>query len=135
MNKDYFVIIAQCLFCMTLHCTVAINNNILRNALKSLIFKGKEITKKVDFIIVFMLLLITNVVTYFISDVLDIISIVGSICSVIVCLVSPIMCWVYSNGKPLTSPTNIAVITILCVFVAIGFGCVGYSIYEQITRE
>ena len=135
MNKDYFVIIAQCLFCMTLHCTVAINNNILRNALKSLIFKGKEITKKVDFIIVFMLLLITNVVTYFISDVLDIISIVGSICSVIVCLVSPIMCWVYSNGKPLTSPTNIAVITILCVFVAIGFCCVGYSIYEQITRE
>jgi hypothetical protein len=45
------------------------------------------------------------------------------------------MCWVYSNGKPLTSLTNIAVITILCIFVAIGFCCVGYSIYEQITRE
>jgi hypothetical protein len=38
MDKDYFVIIAQTLFFITLHCTVAINNNILRNSFKSLIF-------------------------------------------------------------------------------------------------
>ena len=135
MDKDYFVIIAQSLFFITLHCTVAINNNILRNSFKSLIFKGKEITKKIDFLIVFTLLVATNIVTYFIADVMDIISIVGSICSVIVCLVSPIMCWVYSNGKPLTSFTNIVVIIILSIFVIIGLCCVAYSIYEQIIRE
>ena len=134
MDKDYFVIVAQSLFFMTLHCTVAINNNILRNSFKSLIFKGKEIKQRDDFLIVLVLLIATNVVTYFIDDVMDIISIVGSICSVIVCLVSPIMCWVCSNGKPLSSFTNITVIGILSVFVAIGLCCVGYSIYEQIMR-
>ena len=133
MKFDYFILTSKVLFFITLHCTTAINNNILRNSFKSLIFEGKEIPFKYDFIGVVVLLLLTNVVTFYIQDVLSIISVIGGICAVIVSFLSPILCWIKANEYPLCHIKNILAIVLLVIICIVGCISAGYSIYKDIT--
>ena len=66
---------------------MALYNNLLRNTVKSLWNNNKDLSAKVDAGMVIGLVIITNLVTYFISDVLKIINIIGGICTVIICYV------------------------------------------------
>ena len=133
MKFDYFMLISKCLFFITLHCITAINNNIIRNSFKSLIFKGKDIPFKIDFIGIVVLLLVTNTITFFVQDVLSIISVIGGICAVIVSFLSPILCWIKANELPLSHIKNILALILLVIIIITGCISAGYSIYKDIT--
>lgn len=136
MKMDYFILISKILFVITLHCSTAINNNIIRNSFKSLLLKeGDNFSFKIDFIGVLVLLVITNTVTYFINDVLKIINIVGGICAVIVSFLSPVLCWIKTNELPKNHIKNILAYILLVVIIIIGCVSAGYSIYKDIKGE
>ena len=61
---------------------MALYNNLLRNTVKSLWNNNKDLSAKVDAGMVIGLVIITNLVTYFISDVLKIINIIGGAFSI-----------------------------------------------------
>ena len=137
MRMDYFMLASKILFLITLHCSTAINNNIIRNSFKSLFLpKGQQnFPFPIDFAGVFFLLLITNGVTFFINDVLKIINIIGGICAVIVSFLSPVMCWMKTNGLPYSHYKNVLAIILLVVIVIIGCVSAGYSVYKDINGE
>ena len=132
---DYFILISKILFLITLHGSLAIYNNILRNSIKSLAFDNKDLPCFVEYIGFIGLAIVTNLITFFISDVLKIISIIGGICTVIICYLAPILAWVKTNDLPRHHLKNIIAIILLIITSAFGLISAGYSIYVDIKGE
>ena len=135
LKVDYFILGSKVLFLVTLHCSMALYNNLLRNTVKSLWNNNKDLSAKVDAGMVIGLVIITNLVTYFISDVLKIINIIGGICTVIICYFAPILCWMKVNDLPKYHCKNIGAIILLVIVTILGLISAGYSVYIDIKGE
>lgn len=134
-SKDYYMIFAQILFFFSLQCSCALNYNILRVAIKSFVFNNKEVKFIYDFLITAFLFIFTNLLTYNINNIVDIIGILGGVCSVIVCYVCPILCFVKANGLPLTHFTNLSSIIILIIICIFGFISTCLTIVDMINKS
>ena len=132
---DYFILISKILFLITLHGSLPIYNSILRNSIKSLAFDNKDLPCFVEYLGFIGLAIVTNLITFFISDVLKIISIIGGVCTVIICYLAPILAWVKKNALPRYHFKNIIAIILLIITSAFGLISAGYSIYVDIKGE
>ena len=71
-------------------------------------------------LITITLYVIADLVTFFVEDVVKIVGILGGLCAVIVCYVSPILCYVTSNGLAKTHYKNLFSFLVLGVICVIG---------------
>lgn len=118
---DYFMSVSLVLLVLCLTCSLAIIYNILRGAITALAFNGKPIPFFIDLIITILTFVATNVITYFVHAVVDVIGILGGFCAVNICYVFPILVYVYSNDYPKTHWKNIGSWIILVLVVAAGY--------------
>jgi hypothetical protein len=117
-RSDYHMIVAKILFLIGVYCCCCINYNITRVFIDKVFFKDGSSSFCKDFLICFSLLLITNVLTYLIDDVMKIPSILARFYAVFVCYVCPVLCYVKSNEYNRFHWKNIfsfAVLVFMCV--------------------
>jgi amino acid permease len=134
-SKDYYMIVAQILYFFSLQCSCALNYNILRVAIKSFFFNNREVKFIWDFLITAFILIFTNLVTYNVNNIIDIIGILGGLCAVIVCYVCPILCFVKSNGLPISHFSNISSIITLIIICVFGLMSTGLTIVGMINKK
>ena len=134
-GTDYYMIIAQVLFFFSLNCSCALYYNVLRVAFRSFFFKDNEVKFITDLFITISVFILTNLITYFVNNVIDIVGILGGFCAVIVCYVSPILCYVKSNKLPLKHINNISSIVILSIICIIGLMSTGFTIIDLFNKK
>jgi amino acid permease len=88
---DIPVQIAKISLFVCLHCTMAINYNIMRMSFKSMFFNGDDIPFFKDLSMVVFIYILSNCAVYYISNVTQILGIIGGFCTIIICFVNPIL--------------------------------------------
>jgi amino acid permease len=116
--NDYFIQIAKVTLFICLHCIMAINYNIMRMSLRTMFFDGEQIPWLKDFFITLFTYIFTNTLVFFISDITQILGIIGGFCTIILCFVNPILIHIKLNDKPINSYENIFNIALM-VFVTL----------------
>jgi amino acid permease len=129
-GKDVFILIAKVIYILSLNCCCPIVYNIFRNTSKNIFNKGKDFTFKNDVFLVIIIFCFTNMLTFFIKNVVQIISILAGICGVILCFIVPVLCYINSNGLPKTHFKNVTSLVILLVIIILGFTSTLNSIYN-----
>lgn len=134
--KDKLILVSKIALFICLHCSLAINYNIMRLSYRSMLLKEQETGFSLvkDLSLAFITLLISNIVVFYVDKVTTILGIVGGISTVVISYINPIMIHVYTNGKPKTSFSNIAALCILVVVSLIGVASTIYSIYDFINK-
>jgi amino acid permease len=117
---DYFVKIAKLSLFICLHCSMAINNNIMRISVVPMFFNTKEISFKKNFIIVTITYFLANVAVFYIKSVVQIIGMIGGFCSIVICFINPIMIHILLSDLPHTHPKNILRYILLAFVVILG---------------
>lgn len=115
---DYFIQFAKVTLFICLHCTMAINYNIMRMSLKTTFFDNKDISFWKDFSIVVVTYIICNVLVFFIDDVTQILGVIGGICTIVICFINPILIHIKLSGKPHTDKENVLAYGIM-IFVTV----------------
>jgi hypothetical protein len=119
-KDDYACILVKILFFISLHCLCAINFNLLRGTLKSLFFGGEEVSTWQSFIAITAIFIISNLISFFADNIVQIIGIISGISVVFICYVFPILCYVKSNHHSRWHYKNI-----ICVVVMISITIFG----------
>lgn len=97
--NDIFVQIAKITLFICLHCTMAINYNIMRMSFKSMFYNGQEIPFIKDISMVIFVYIISNSAVYYISNVTQILGIIGGFCTIVICFINPILIHLKINEK------------------------------------
>jgi amino acid permease len=116
--NDIFVQVAKITLFICLHCCMAINFNIMRSSFKYMLFNNNDIPFCKDFIIVVITYIITNVMVFFVSDVTQILGVIGGICTIILCFINPILIHINLSNMPYTHKDN-AIALLIMIFVTI----------------
>jgi hypothetical protein len=95
---------------------MAINYNIMRMSIKTMFFDGRDIPPIPDFIITFITYTLTNIAVFFISDISQILGVIGGFCTIVICFINPIVIKLKLSDEPYTSRSNLIAI-IIGVFV------------------
>lgn len=119
--NDFLIQISKISLFICLHCTMAINYNIMRMSFKSMFFKGNDIPFFKDFVIVIITYILSNTMVFFIKDVTQILGVIGGFCTIVICFINPILIHIKLSGQPTSSKENILAYSIM-IFVTV-FGC------------
>lgn len=114
--NDVFIQVAKLTLFICLHCSMAINYNIMRMSFKTMFFNGGDIPVVKDFFITVFTYCLTNVAVFFISDISQILGIIGGFCTIVISFINPIIIKVKLSKEPYTSRSNLIAI-IIGVFV------------------
>ncbi len=117
---DYFINIAKITLFICLHCTMAMNYNIMRMSFKSMFFENGKIPFLKDFGIVVAILLLANVSVFFISDVTQILGVIGGFCTILICFINPIMIHLKLSADKMSTVNKYSVYTILVLVTILG---------------
>ena len=131
-GKDYYVLVSKILFFISLNCTCAINYNILRGSINSFLFKGDHPSFLMGLMITIVVYALSTLLTFFVDNVVKIVGILGGLCAVIVCYVSPILCYVQTNGYPKSNWRNVMSLTILVLICVFGLMSTTKTILDNI---
>ena len=134
-KPDYFMKIAKFTLFICLHCTMAINYNIMRMSFKSMIFNGKEIHYLKDFLIVLITYIISNIGVFFVRSVANILGVIGGICTVVICFMNPILIRIKLSNLPNMHPNNLIRYTILFFISLFGTMATVKSLIDIITKK
>ncbi len=133
--NDKFILVSKISLFICLHCSMAINYNIMRLSYKSMLLDAEE--KHFPFFkdlgLAFFTLLISNIIVYFVKDVSTILGIVGGISTVVISYFNPIMIHIYNSGKPHTAFSNLISYFLLGVVSLIGIVSTIYSVIDFIS--
>jgi amino acid permease len=132
LKHDYYIKIAKILLCICLHCTMAINFNIMRMSFKTMFFDNREIPFKYDFPIIIATYILANVVVFFVDKVSTILGIIGGVCTVVICFINPIIIHIKTNSKKLSHPSNLFGIFVMVSISILGMGATVKAIYDFI---
>jgi amino acid permease len=119
--NDIFIQIAKISLFICLHCTMAINYNIMRMSFRSILFNNKEIPFLKDFSMVVLTYIVSNVAVFYICNVTQILGVIGGICTIVLCFVNPILIHLKLSDKPKGSFAHIFAYGVM-IFVSF-FGC------------
>jgi amino acid permease len=119
-TPDYLIRAAKITLFICLHCSMAINFNIMRMSIIPMLFNSKEVSFIKDFVVVLIVFILSNVGVFFLNDVVMIIGAVGGFCVVVICFVIPIMNHIILSGLPHTHPRNLIRYAVLTVIVILG---------------
>jgi amino acid permease len=118
--------------CLT--CTMAINYNIMRQSFKTMFFNNEEISKCKNIILVSVMYILMNLLTYFITSISTILSFVGGFCTCVICFINPF--WIYINFENLPKTSIKFILCVITGFVmcVVGLGSTGHSVYDMINK-
>jgi amino acid permease len=117
-EPDYLIICAKITLLICLHCTMAINYNIMRMSLKSMWFDNQTIPFIKDFLIMFLTYCFCNIGVYFIQNVAQVLGIMGGFCTVFLCFFIPVIIHIKMSGLSHLHPLNLwryLLLIIVCI--------------------
>jgi amino acid permease len=132
--QDYFIKIAKITLFICLHCTMAINYNIMRLSVKSMCFNNQDISFMKDFFITLFTYIFCNLVVFFVEDIVSILGIIGGFSTVVICFVNPIMIHVISSHKPFTHSSNLFSLILMVFMIVFGSAATIKSVYDIINK-
>lgn len=135
IGNDYFSIISMIMLICCLTGQGAVLYNLIRMSMKSMVFKGKELTFFQDALMTFIFYGVSNLLTFFVDDIVTIVGILGGFCAVNLCYVIPIKIYVSSNKFPKTHYRNIIAVAIMTMIVILGYSSSIYSMYKFIDSK
>jgi len=132
--SDIAILISKIALFICLHCSMAINYNIMRQSYRSFFLKDEQsdFVWYKDLFFCILTLLISNTIVYNLTSARQILGIVGGICTVIICFWNPIMIHLKVNKFSRFSFSRIFAILVLVVVVLLGTSSSIYSIYDYI---
>jgi sodium-coupled neutral amino acid transporter 11 len=134
-ENDKLMIVSKISLFVTLHCSLAINYNILRASYESMFLKAgdKNFSFSKDLIVLITTLLLCNVFVYYVKTVAVILGIVGGVACVIMCYFNPIMIYILTNEHSRYSIYNLFAYFCLIFSCIIGLLSTGYSCVDFVT--
>jgi amino acid permease len=134
-GKDYYILVSKIFFFLSLNCTCAITYNILRGSINSFFFQGNHPSFLIGLSITAAIFTTSCLLTFLIDNVVKIVGILGGLCAVIVCYISPILCYVKSNGYSITSWRNIMSLSILALICVCGVMSTVKTIFDYFNSK
>lgn len=132
LKIDYFMDVAKITLIICLNCVMAINYNIMRLSVYSLVFKGEHPSYIIDFVITVLTYLITNVIVYFVKSATDILGFVGGISTVVISFICPILVDIKLGSNHKFHWRNIFNYVVMIVITLLGVASTANAIYNFI---
>ena len=117
---DYFMFSAKLIYIFSLNCSSAFLFNIIRTSVKGIFSIEGDLPQKYDIALNICVFVASNTLTFFITNVVQIIGVISGLCGVMMSFIIPILCFVESNGLPRTHPKNLGCLTVLGIIALIG---------------
>lgn len=118
---DYFMIFTKIIYIISLNCSSAVVFNIIRTSAKGIFLKdGEELQQKYDVCFVIGVFILSNFLTFFVDNVVQIIGVIAGVCGVIMSFILPILCHVQTNGLSKSHPRNLFYLFIMGIITIIG---------------
>jgi amino acid permease len=133
--NDYFIRFAKLTLFICLHCSMAINYNIMRMSVKTTFFNSENIPFIKDLIITIFTYIATNLLVLQITKISQILGIIGGVCTMVICFVNPILIHISLNKKKLFDKSNIISLIILLIVSVFGTASTIWSIYSIIFKK
>jgi amino acid permease len=134
-GQDYFIIVSKILFIISLHSSLAVNYNIIRPSWRNFFNKGQNLPFKWELIIAVISYSVSNLIVYFVDDVVQILGVVGGICAIHICYFNPVMCWMKTNTYPRNHWKNVTSAVILVIVCVIGVAATILAFYNFIQAK
>lgn len=95
---DYFMLVAKIALIVVLNCCMAINYNIMRLSVRSMVFNNEIPSFWMDFGITVVVYAFSNTVTFFVKNAATILGFVGGISTVVISFACPILIIIKNGG-------------------------------------
>jgi amino acid permease len=126
---DYFMFFAKFIYIFNLIASGAIVLNIIRTSVTGIFYKNKgQLPFKYDTALIITTFILANVLTFFVSNVVQIIGVVGGLCGTMMSFILPILCYVESTGLPKTHPKSLFYFSTMFIIAIIGLISTGKSL-------
>jgi amino acid permease len=131
---DIYILISKFTLAICLHCSMAINYNIMRISYKSFLLKEnqEEFVWYKDLFIAVITLLLANLIVINLTSATQILGIVGGVCCVVICFINPILIYVRAFKFPVLSIEYIFAMFVLITVNILGTASTVYCLYEYI---
>ena len=131
-KKDYFILLAQLTLFVCLHCTMAINYNIMRSSFNSICCKGKNMNFYLDLFIAILCLAGCNAIVFFMDKIIDIIGMFSGFSNTIICFVNPVIIYTRTCLEKRWTWKHFMPYFVLVAMTVTGTICTGKSIVTTI---
>lgn len=129
-GQDYFMDVGKYALIVCLNCVMAINYNIMRGSIVSLVFKGVPPSFMTDFCITVGTYILSNVIVFFVSDATTILGFIGGISTVVISFVCPIVIDIRLGGNAKYAARNIFNYIFLGVISLLGVASTAYAVVK-----
>jgi amino acid permease len=134
-ENDYLIIVVKILLVVTLNSCLAMNYNIMRSSINDMCFEGNPAPKWIDFSCVVGVYIVTNIVTYFLSNAGTLLSLLGGIGAIIICFIVPILIDIKINEEKKSFERKVFNYVMLVISVLLGLCCTIKSLYDFVTKS
>jgi amino acid permease len=133
-DNDIFIIISKISLSICLHCSMAINYNVMRLSFKSFFLKKSETEFKwyIDILISFITLTIANLIVYNLKSATEVLGIVGGVCCCVICFINPILIYLKVFNFPKKSFQYIFAVFVLIIVNIMGTSSTIYCLYDYV---
>ena len=132
--NDYFMDIAKWALIICLNCVMAINYNIMRLSITSLVFNGKHPSWIVDFGITVLTYVASNVIVFYTKNVTTILGFIGGVSTVVISFICPILIDIKLGKNTKTHWKNLMNYFILALITLVGIGSTAKAVYDFINQ-
>lgn len=130
---DYFIIVVRILLVLTMNSSVAVNYNIMRMSINSMIFNNVKPSFLVDASIVVFVFILSNTLNYFLVNAGTLLSFLGGMATVIICFIMPILVDIKVNEEKKSKYRKYFNYLFLVGIILISLTCTGKALYDFIT--
>ena len=134
-SPDYTNLIAAFAICIVLFAAFPSNYNPCRNQFFLLFYNEPNFSNKSNLLVTVIFIVATCSVAIFYPNVSSVLSIMGGLCSVSICYVVPLYCWVKLSDEPWYNKTNLAPILFFGVLIFCGYSSVIATTYMICTGK
>lgn len=131
--NDPIIIIVKMLLILTMNSCMALNYNILREAIEDIGDNNQPYTKKVDILIVICVYVFTNIITFFLNNAGTLLSFLGGLFTLIICFVVPIMSDIKVDSENKSLSRKYFNYVMLFILIIIGLICDVKSLIDFIS--
>ena len=127
---DYFMVIGKITLIICLHCVLAVNFNLMRITIKYSFFNNQELSNLQNVSVTVGVLVLTNIVTFFVHDIKQIFNLIGGVGTIGICFVVPTLVYVKKSGKPKTEIKNLLALIAMIITTLVGISCTAKGIAD-----
>ena len=132
--NDVIIIIVRIFLIFTMSSSIAVNYNILRMSINSMFFTEKPSTP-VDSLIVVLVYIITNVITYFLKNAGTLLSFLGGLSTVMICFITPICIDIVVKPELKSKQRRYFNYAFMVLIIMTSIACTGKGVYDFILSD